>query len=84
MAHGTEVRLRSKTTVTGVAQGGGHELWEVICWDCGDAWDGAPDDLSPELRALRGPWSSKSIAEERRDSHRLTRHAVDTTAPGQL
>lgn len=54
MAHGTEVRLRSKTTVTGVAQGGGHELWEVICRDCGDAWDAAPDDPSPELRALRG------------------------------
>lgn len=71
---GTEVSLRSMTTITGVAQGGSRESWQVICWDCGDAWDVVLACLPPELQAIRGPWPSKSAADERRDDHRRKQH----------
>jgi hypothetical protein len=71
---GTEVSLRSMTKLTGAHQAGSRQSWQVICWDCGDAWDAIPVGLPPELQAIRGPWPSKSAADETRDAHRRQRH----------
>lgn len=71
---GTEVCLQSTATITGMDTDTRSERWEVVCWECGDAWDSIPTTLPTSLQEIRGPWRSKDRAEERRDAHRAEHH----------
>jgi hypothetical protein len=58
------------------------ERWEVVCRSCGDTWRHDQGNLSEKVRALRGPYPSKSAAEGAKAAHIRQAHQRESmTAP---
>jgi hypothetical protein len=50
------LRRRPARIVAGKPEGGYTDVFEIICWDCGDHPDLDYREVSPELQRLRGPY----------------------------
>ena len=57
--HGTTASLRRQPVriVEGRAEGGYTDVFEIICYDCGDHWYLDYFQVPPRLQRIRGPYT---------------------------
>ena len=74
----------SRPVSGGRPEGGYTNLFEPICWDCGDHPDQDYSEVSPELQRVRGPYPiAAGIAAYKRHL-RLHRHPAYATRAGTM